>query len=250
MASNRQGYGSGHVPREELAPTETPINEGPFKGDIRRDHPGYGMIGAVRWVGSGIGSLYGSPIKHRAGVTITIMDSYEQGNNYSWRQSGDKILAQVHLSEAQWASFITAMNVGNGVPCTLSYHRTGDMIQVPAIVEEHPIERRRKMIKDMADKQMADLTKFAQEYDALCNAPGPVSKTRMKELRTLLLHAVDHAAGNFQFQADMVSEHMEETVTAAKSDVEGYILHQAVHFPGLLQAGPELPALEPPKESA
>lgn len=235
--------------REALTPTETRITaDGPCKGEIRRDHPAFGMIGASRWVGGGH-DLFGSPIKHRAGVTITLVEAYEQGDEYSWRQFGTKIVAQVHVSEAQWASFVTAMNVRDGVPCTISYRQDGKLLKVPSIQDDHPIERRRKMIEEKVRKDMARMREFVTEYDKLLNATGPVSKTRMKELRTLLLHAVDYAPGAYQFAADQVSEHMENTVTAAKAEVEGFVLHQALKFPGLANAAPEIPKLSPPKES-
>src|SRR5882672_2554814 len=128
-----KGMNSGWTPRESEPPTETTITEsGGCKGETKREHPAYAMIGAYRWTGGG-NQLFASPIKHNAGVTIRIVEAHEQGDQYVWRQFGQKVICEVNLSEAQWASFVTAMNVGSGVPCTLSYRQTGDLLRVPMI---------------------------------------------------------------------------------------------------------------------
>lgn len=242
-----KGYGSGYVPRAEQAPLETKITEGANAGDVKREHPAFGMIGASRWVGGGH-QLFGSPIRHRSGVTITIKQACEQGDEYTWRSFAGAMVAEVHLSEAQWASFVTAMNIGDGIPCTLSYYREGEMTRVPAIVDIHPIERQKNMIKQKAEKDLALLLEFAAKFKALLESPGTPSKTALRELyNKYILHAVEYAPGAYQFQADQVSTHLEKTVVAARSEIEGYILNQALRFPGIVNAAPEIPKLEPPK---
>lgn len=234
--------------RDSIPPTETPITHGPHRA-VRREHPAYAMIGAYRFTGGGF-TLFGSPIRHNTGVTIRVVEASEEWDEYSGRQFGDKIVVELTLSEAQWASFVTAMNIGNGVPCTLSYRQSGAMIEVPGIEDEHPLEKRSAMIKEKAEKDMARLREFVAEYDKLLDAPGSVSKTKMRELRNLLLHSVEHAPGNYQFAADMVTEHMESTVTAARAEVEGYILQQALRFPALTHNAPEIPQLASHKKES
>lgn len=234
--------------RDAIPPTETAITEGPIKGHVRREHPAFAMIGASRFTGGGY-TLFGSPINHNSGVTIRVVEAREEGDQYTSRQYGDKMILELVVSEAQWASFVTAMNIGSGVPCTLTYRQDGDMVRVPAIEDTHPMERRALMIKDKMAKDMAELQAFVAELDKVLDEPGTVSKTRLKELRGMIQQAVVHAPSNYQFAADMVTEHMEQAVTAARAEVEGYILHQALRFPALASAAPQVPQLTQTKES-
>lgn len=243
-----KGLNSGYTPRDSMKPIETPVTDGGFLGEKRREHPAFAMIGACRWTGGG-NVMFGSPIRHNSGVSIKIVEAYEQGDEYTWRQFGHNIVCEVNLSEAQWASFVTAMNVGNGVPCTLSYRQTGDLECVATIEDDHPLEKRAAMIRQKAEKDMALLREFVAKFDELLES-GKITKGALKELRSkYLLHAVDHAPGNYEFAANMVSEHMEKAVTAARAEVESYVLQTAMRFPLLAQAAPEMPKLEPPKES-
>lgn len=244
-----KGLNSGWTPRESMRPTETVItDEGAFKDETLREHPAFAMIGAYRWTGGG-NQLFASPIKHNAGVTIRIVEANEQGDQYVWRQFGHKVICEVSLSEAQWATFVTAMNVGSGVPCTLSYRQTGDLERVPSIEDTHPQERRAAMIKEQVAKDLALLQEFVAKFDELLES-GKITKTALKELRSkYLLHAIEHAPGNYEFAGNLVTEHMEASTVAARAEIESYIMQAALKFPGLTNAAPEIPQLAPPKES-
>jgi hypothetical protein len=244
-----KGYNTGWTPRPMQRPTETPVDDGPTRGEVKREHPAFGMIGATRFTGA-TGNLFASPIKHNAGVMIRLVEAYEQGNEYGRRQFGGKHIVEVTLSEAQWASFVTAMNVGSGVPCTISYRQTGEFVRVPGIDDDHPHVKRAADIKDKAKKDLALLTEFATKFRELLERGKAPTKGELRALYDkYILHAVDHAPGNYEFLANIVTEHMEETLTAARAEIEGYVLHTALKFPGLADAAPEIPALPAPKES-
>lgn len=91
----------------------------------RETHPTYGMIGASRWSAGGRGlRLFGTHLPgHASGVTIRIHEAAVEFDLGRERvtSAGGRLLAEVTLSPVQWAEFITSMNVGDGVPCTVRY---------------------------------------------------------------------------------------------------------------------------------
>lgn len=83
-------------------------------------HPAFAQISASRV--SGGTYLYGSDFQHHNYVTISIKlsESHQRkGSGRDWAFGREEIL-EVALSEAQWATFVSTMNVGDGVQCTLS----------------------------------------------------------------------------------------------------------------------------------
>ena len=98
----------------------------------RTTHPAFAQITASRVSGHSI--LYGSDFDHNHYVTISISRS-ELCRNLSndWYHSREELI-EVALSEAQWATFVSSMNQGSGVACTLQ-HFNGKMIpQLPETV--------------------------------------------------------------------------------------------------------------------
>ena len=87
----------------------------------RFDHPAFAQIAAHRFTCTPAMPLYGSDFGHHHAVSITIRRSQLNRNlSHDWH-FGREELIEVHLSEAQWASFVSSMNSGDGVPCTINH---------------------------------------------------------------------------------------------------------------------------------
>jgi len=81
------------------------------------EHPAFGQIRASRVSGHAV--LYGSDFVHQGFVTITISTSQLQRTLAREWYFGKSEVIEVALSEAQWATFVSSMNMGSGVPCTI-----------------------------------------------------------------------------------------------------------------------------------
>src|SRR5690606_8026331 len=103
------------------APTVTPHS----MGGTKHEHPAFATIGASRI--SGHANLFGSNVGHNGFVKITINEGTMYRDGYSESiHGGGKSYAEVWLSEAQWVSFVSRMNVGSGTPCTLRHYGNRD----------------------------------------------------------------------------------------------------------------------------
>lgn len=104
---------------EEPTITSTPDDR---MSDTIERHPAYAQIGASRV--SGQTFLYGSDFAHQHYITISIQASeLHRGLSRDWPVARQEYI-EVALSEAQWATFVSTLNVGQGVQCTLN-HKDG-----------------------------------------------------------------------------------------------------------------------------
>jgi hypothetical protein len=178
------------------------------------EHPAFGQIGASRV--SGRAHLYGSDFEHQHYVTVSISGSRLVRNlSNEWHFAG-KELIEVALSEAQWATFVSSMNVGSGVPCTLQ-HVAG--YATPQLAP--PKKPSEKFSEDM-EQTMAELR---EELTTLADAltDGNVGKTKAKEIQKKLRWLSERLTNNTEFVANQFDEHMEKTVEKAKVEVNAYV---------------------------
>jgi len=191
--------------------------------ETRTTHPAYAMIGASRV--SGRTNLYASDFKHQNYMTISIRRSeLHRGLNRDWH-FGREELIEVALSESQWATFVSAPNVGSGVPCTLEYFQ-GKLVpglpQPPSRVDQFDAEIQERLKKCL--KTLDDGIAAVQEVG--------LSKVKQDKLASIFKGVRTEIMSNLPFVAEQFSEHMEDTVEKAKQEVHGYML-QAMNRAGL-----------------
>src|SRR4051812_19636627 len=108
---------------EDQEPTVEESAHGGGRSTTER-HPAYGMIGAsrVNWAGNGT-NLFGSDFRHRNTVRIQIHGAdVRRDLSHDWIHADSRrSLVEVELSEAQWAGFVSTLNVGDGVACTIRH---------------------------------------------------------------------------------------------------------------------------------
>jgi hypothetical protein len=87
-------------------------------GDVVHSHPAYGNIAVFNV--SGRKALYGADYLADGYLTIRVSTSKAKRSlSRFWRQEEQQIV-EVAMSHAQWAAFVSSMNVGLGVDCTIT----------------------------------------------------------------------------------------------------------------------------------
>ena len=148
---------------------------------------------------------------------------------------GGRRIIEVAMSEAQWATFVSSLNQGSGVQCTLDYSMQDGSI--PAIAA--PKDRRTQFSQELQER-FAIAQGALTELETLINA-APLSEKKKGELRSKLRTTRMNIGQNTDFVADSFDEHMERTVEKAKSEVNAYAEHTLRHL--------AQPALESPVSS-
>lgn len=192
------------VPEIERTPDD------PIHGSVER-HPAYGLIEAHRWTG-GSAFLYGSDFRHESGVSIAIKRSELcRGLSRDYAAERD-VLIEVHLSEAQWATFVSTLNSGIGTQCTLRWLPDEDL---PGI--ERVTERKKQFAEEMGE-HLGRLKEIAARLKAM-EESGKFSKREIRDVRISL----ENFEPNVGFVAEQFREHVEEVTEHAKIEVSAYV---------------------------
>lgn len=200
----------------------------PMDGD-EFNHPAFGQIRCVRV--SGNQNLYSSDFKHQHFIVVEILGSSltrSLSNDFHFERDTKISIA---MSEAQWATFVSSMNMGGGVPCTIQ--RIGGEL-LPKI----DLDGTRKSVFQSEHDELLDgavnaLDSLSQAIEEL-----RISKTAKSELCNYLRKARSEITSNREFTAGQFTEFMEDTVEKAKQEIHGY-----ANFVGI-EKGKEILTLE------
>jgi hypothetical protein len=179
-------------------------------------HPAWGMIGASRVSNSHGAVLFDSEIRHGHYVTVRLVaGSRKRDLNRDWLH-GEKTIVEVAMSEAQWASFVSSMGVGSGVPCTITFRDSegGPVAEMPYAPR---LQESMDEVRGAADKA---LEKIREAFEVAKERPN---KGNMRNLE----FAIKNAPSNMTFAAKSMTEHTENVVQKARADIEAMIVSKA-----------------------
>lgn len=202
-------------------PIEEPTVEHVTNSESIVRHPAYAQISASRV--SGGTHLYGSDFSHQHYVTIRICESSLRRNlSRDWPQGSIAAgFVEVDLSEAQWAEFVSSMNFGSGVQCTL---RRRENREIPGL----PVPRRRDdQFRDEVRETMVDSLAHLDKLSAAIDEMK-ASEKQKNELRGHLRMARQELLSEIPFVEKQFAEHMETTVQKAKIEINAYGTHMLI----------------------
>lgn len=228
--------------RDQIPPTRTVI--GSIHEDYREDHPAFAMIGASRWSAMGAKQgdgtyLFGTDFRHQNYVVITVqgaMLSRSIAHDWIHSRGGEPHMIEIALSEAQWATFVSTMNVGEGVPGTLMSH---DGEQIPGIL---PTTDRRAQFNAEVGERLQHSVELIREMAAAIAASSLSAKAKA-ELRAKADKAAQELDSNLAYAAKAFDQHAEKTVEHAKIEVAAYVT-SAIQRAGIAALTGGSPVLE------
>lgn len=178
-------------------------------------HPAWGLIGASRVSSSPPGvALFDSDIRHQHYVIVRLKRaSRKRDLGRDWKHSEEQIV-EVAMSEAQWASFVSSMNVGDGVPCTIERVGTEGM---PGVEYEPRLAVSMDEVDNAAHKAIEEIQAAFDAYQ----------EHRTAANRRTLEYAIKNAPSNMSFAAKSLSEHAENVVQRARADIEAMVTAKA-----------------------
>jgi hypothetical protein len=191
-------------------------------------HPSYGMVQLSRRTGNP--TLFGSALDNHFGyVTLSIRRATlvrdEHGDRYHGSLRGDVV--EVDLSGAQFAELLTTMNVGMGVPCTISLLNNQRVEPPPA----RPVEA--KHIQDDFEKNLREFAKGlagkSKEVREILEKKN-LNKEDRAQIQSVITDVIRELTDNAPFVITMFREATEKIVTAAKTEADAWlttVIHQA-----------------------
>lgn len=204
-------------------------------------HESFGFIRASRV--SGHTELFDSAIKHQHYVTITIGEA-EQHRRHSETYVHGSIrgLIEVSMSEAQFAQFITSMNVGSGAPCTLTW--VNGQYRSPPPADINTRETFESEVKAKADKVGWNLKEGIAEVKSLLDK-GKANKGELKVALEKLETAQRELVSNMPFLMKQFAEGVEKLTERAKMDLNAHAV-----MLGQRMIGPDSQILQLTEEKA
>lgn len=185
----------------------------------RDSQPCYGIINFKR-VHCNSEHLYGSEVAHTDVIEMTVKRSdCVHELNHDWYFGKDDII-QLQMSSAQFAQLITSLNMGEGVPCTLTYtEKDGDIPQIKWVGQKEKIH-------NDFNKQMESLkTLVTDDLDEVCGELDSknVNLTRQRELSNKLKQIGRILYDKIPFINKSFMESTDKVQTQAIQEVEARI---------------------------
>lgn len=177
----------------------------------------WGMIGACKVTGGGR-NFFDSDIETPSFIEITLMTAQKQRSLKQDWIMGDKTLFKIKMTPIQWVNFLTCMNEGDGVPCTIEYTEseghipfTPERSKLDIIYEEH------EAVVNSSLDSLNDLEEAIKEL-----APR-ISKKAYDEL----LHKVSAAKfvltdKGLDFARTQAKRELDSMVNQAKANITAY----------------------------
>ena len=201
-------------------------------GETKATPPAFGQVSAARV--NGRANLYGSDFSHNGYVTLSIKGSeLRRSLSRDWHFEREQII-EIALSEAQWATLVSSLNNGGGVPCTLMWQQEKGLIPRLPDPEKRVDQFTAEMQEDFADA-VAAVDVLKEQIKGM-----GLSKKRTDELISQADLVSKKLTSSAPFVAEQFAEHMEEEVERAKVEIHGYAsqLFQRAGVTALAGEGP------------
>lgn len=192
--------------------------------EAKETNPAYGMACFSRVTCSGGMILYGSSVEPSNYMTLSIMrGEREHGLGKTWYR-GTEELIEVSFSPAQFAELITTLNVGDGVPCTISRHN-GKL--VPRLRDEQNISETKRVVEEVRQLGATfaqPLTTFKSKIDGLVT-DKKLSQKMAKEITDHFYRMEQDLRSNIPFYVSQVDEAAASVVAEKKAEIDAFATH-------------------------
>lgn len=199
--------------------------------DKEHRHPSYGMVQFNRRSNSNGSYLFGSSVtEHYHTVSLKIAHGLaieDEHGEQRYRACGP--IVEVELSAAQFAEAITTMNVGDGVPCTLS-RLLGKIVEDPP-KPKTDVERSHAAFEEKMGEFGRRVDKLIVVVEKATEAKG-LSVAARKEIRDAVRMVHQEVSDNIPFYLRLFTEAAEKIVSVKKAEAEGWLTH-ALHKAGI-----------------
>lgn len=192
--------------------------------DREERHESFGQVSFSRLQGRK--TLFGSHLPaHESFIALRINRTTKLVDDTGLERfhADTRPLIEVYLSPAQFAELLTTMNVGSGVPCTLSQVAGEQMAGVPDDIEASHANVR-KAFADRIKSTVKLINGAVAEGKTLAQSKV-FTKTKAKEFLSVLEKVSREVTVNAPYFLELFQESAEKVVNAAKAEVDAFTTH-------------------------
>lgn len=197
-----------------------------MKNDAVKEHDSYVLLQFNR-EGGERDELFGSHLKvHNNVISLKVSKAQEitdeSGNVHYYAKASSKLI-EVVLSSSQFAELITTMNIGSGVPGTMTSF-DGKSVEPPPKNVEMPIEKVRSSFQSTMNKACESITSMRKKLEQLLDKKT-LSVNDKKEIILAFTQAEMHIKHNAPDVLDRFEEAAEKVVASSKAEIDAIITH-------------------------
>lgn len=182
-------------------------------------HPCYGMLGFKRRSSGTAVPLFGSSIRHRDTICMILKHGESERYLNNDRYYGSNIIAEVEMSYSQFAEAITAMNVGDGVPCTIRFtEKDGYIKDRPFVGKRGQFEQE---FADHLEEIKREASNTIDEVKRIFDKKS-IGKGDKEQIIKKLEYLAMQIGSNTEFVYSQFNEQMDKTVLEAKGEIEAF----------------------------
>lgn len=195
-------------------------------------HPSFGLIGFNRSNG-GHQRFFGSPLdNHQTYMTMRVYTGVKAITDDTGQEryyAPNKPSVEVRMTAAQFAEMITSMNVGFGVPCTVTCDHHESVEKTPVRKQSHEAVREsyEQLIRKSADGLREERRKLAATL-----AASKMSQKLQEKILAPFDAAIMDMSSNAAYRLELFEEAAQKVVGAAKAEVDAFMTH-AIHVAGI-----------------
>lgn len=189
----------------------------------QKSHPSYGLLKFIRTNG-GNQNLFGSSIKHSEKISLQIKPAkIERDLSNDWYFSNGPSIVEAEMSYSQFAEAITSMNMGEGIPITLT-RVNGEAI------ERDEFDNKRRQFEEEFKASMQNLeTKLSsltqQAEDILTNKKS-INKGDKETILKQINSLKQEIRSNIPYVQAQFNIQMDKTVQEAKGEIEAWSMRK------------------------
>ena len=186
----------------------------------REKHPCYGLIGFSRRTGGEM-SMFGSSIKHKDVIAMTLKHAEVARELNSDHYFGHGVIAEVEMSYTQFAEAISAMNIGDGVPCTIRFTEKDGYVGKMPVPFTGKNEQFKEEFKEHLEETKADISKTIDSVKEIFDKKTIGKNDKAEILK--MLEKIESAMGtNSEFIYSQFTRQMDKTINEAKGEIEAF----------------------------
>jgi vacuolar-type H+-ATPase subunit H len=180
----------------------------------RADHPSFGVIELHRIQGS-FPNLVGVDFEQGHAISLRIKTATQNRTHGSTRFFAQELIAEVYMSETQFAKMITGLNTGEDNPVTIRYRQDGPLKDVP-----YP-PKHMENFDDLAEEAVEPIKDTVQALEELVASfkDPKFSKARARELAEKALRELSQ---NYEFMVERGIENIQKAGDRTKQEILAY----------------------------
>lgn len=193
------------------------------KTEIKEDrtiksHPAFGQVSFSRV--SGDSKLYGSEITSGTFIRCTIRESEEHWHLHEKWYFANGIIAEFDLSPNQFATLLTSMNVGNGVPCTI---RVKNGAQIEDFIDNETVH---DLIQNDLKQDVSEISesvkRLQKEMNEILGKPT-ILKSDREKLKNIVAKIKQDIDCNMPFVLEQYQEAADKIAASSKAEVDAFV---------------------------